>query len=188
MTLQEKFSRACSPSRWEILGKRLRPLSVGHVQLFSQLSVEDDISPADLVTAVRACAMTYERAERYLFGGGWSLWALRAMIAMRLRPILFHTAVEMFKAYVAAPRELIPTFFSDSKLSKDSSCPETLMLLRDLRTHYTESQILNMPLAKAHWIRLAEVEKGGGIDFIEDDILEQARAMALEAAQEAANA
>jgi hypothetical protein len=186
MTLSQQLFEARNPGRWEILGRRLNPLTVGACELIEGLDLSSDgVSKGDLLTAIRVCSMPYEKAKRYLLRGGWSLWAIRATIAMHLRPIMFRTAVELFKAYLKAGKKL-PNFWSDSKQTGESSCPQTMLFLRDLPSRYSAEQIMEMPIAEAHWHRLVAIEKHGALEFIEDDIIERAKAMARQVAEEEA--
>jgi hypothetical protein len=191
MTLREQYDQACNPTPGTILGFRLRPFSRGHHEILSEEenSAEEITTPAELIFALRVCSLRYSKARQYMVKGGWNLRSLFALVAMRLRPALFHTGVQMFKAY-AAHEHLIPGFWSDTQKTHSSSCPPSLMARRDLMHYfgYAAEAINDLPYARVEWERLAMMEAEGALNFIDTDTLAQAKAMARQHAEEEAAA
>jgi len=152
----------------------------------------DEIStPAELIVALRVCSRRYAAARKYLQKGGWTLRDVFLLVTMRLRPIVFHTALEMFRAY-AAYEHLMPGFWSDSQKTHNSSCPSSLLAKRDLirNWNYRPEEVLDLPIAQVEWERLAAMEAEGALNFIDTEMIAAAKAMAQEEAaktKEAAN-
>ena len=160
---------------------------VRHSQLLEQLGIGQSCSRSELVTALKVCSLQPAKAEAFAFGGGICVRSIWSMIVMRLRPALFFEAVEMFKAYLESSCKA-PGFWADTKQTRDTAMPPVLMIKRDLMHHYgySESEVDNMPFGKAQFERLAIMEECGAIDFIESDVIEQAKAMAKQIAEEEA--
>lgn len=182
MTLSQQFSKARHPDRWRILGRRLGPFTVGRFDLIQNL---DRSSATDFIAAILICSRPYKKAKNCRLSLFDALWAIFALWAMNIRPELFDTAFDQFRLYLDEGNKE-PNFWKKPSETRTSSCPEVLSLLHDLGDRYTDEQIMEMPLAEARWRVLAPVEKGGGIEFIEDDIIAEAKAMALQVAEEEA--
>jgi hypothetical protein len=117
--------------------------------------------------------------------GGWSLWATRALIQMKWSPIEFEIALASFREYLKQGSKA-PNFWTAPKETRASSCPFVLQCLRDLRPQFTIAQIMEMPVTEAHWHLNGPVEKAGAIEFIDDDVIAEAKAMAKQVAEEEA--
>lgn len=171
MTLTEQYARACYPDRRKILGRELRDFCAGYAELLDFVGYNAAESrPADLLVAIRICSLPLHRARRYARAGGWKAWQLAALLLFRMRPETFYAAAKAFQEYVAAAHVEVRVW-PDKKNTRKSTCPAVLMAIRDLTNHYgySEDQVLEMPLGKAEFHRLAYLESAGALDFFTDE-------------------
>ncbi len=195
MTPDLKYAKACNPDPRKVIGVSLRPFCIGHAILLQ--SVDSPFVSAsgkfttipDLLLAVWICSQSFDRASGQMntaLGWRWKFKSFVAGLVLALNWKVFSERVAQFESYLAAQNENAPHVWNDSKMTRASTAPGLLLLKRDLvaRCGFTESEALNMPLAKAKWERAAWMEAEGACDFRTDQDEQLLKMAQEEAAKE----
>lgn len=184
----ERYSQALHPDTHRVLGRRLRPLAVGHILLLTRLGnpiitgrgVIDDVA---IAVVVFLCSMPYAQAKDAM-QGRWLKLRL-AWLALRARSDT--AAVAQLACYMESGAKG-PRWWTESNSSAEVETPTWLLvqvtLQRDLGL--TLSQALDTPACLAMWWCAAIWEETGRIDLIsreEEEILRNLKTEASPAAR-----
>lgn len=180
--MQNDYIRAAVPDCVTILGKRLRPFCIGHFNLLSRLSScyikGGEPGKPDLLTAITVCSKTREEGYEF-FGPGWeeeiARWSnevtgrTRLRRLMRLQPYTFDWSEKfaLFNYYLSEGF-LQPRVSFDPESSRESTSPwqERLMIkMWRINPNWTESELLNMPLALMLQRTMTADELDGAVMF-----------------------
>lgn len=170
----DRFVRALWPDRYRCLGRRLRPLSIGHLLLLrrlgSPLVLGGTPDAADIALAVFICSRPWRRALAAM---------RRPWLGIRLIPLGVRAswwsakAVRGLTAYLragmAGPRWW-PVHRPGCEPSEMRS-PYWLTILVALEAEMgaTSDQALDMPVALALWRVAALREREGAIQIVSDE-------------------
>lgn len=188
------YLKAAVPEPFTILGKALKPFSLGHEILFqrfgNRFSIENDITsnPAqidDLLLGVYICARRYVNTP--------TLDGFRVPFRVRMAGRIFgeryfSKALERFGDYIKSHTS-IPDFYTKSKGDDDAiqeiGAPTIQSVKVSLMSNLglSEDEALNTQVSLAFWNHLTWLEGQGGIQIIDEAEMkrqEEARIMAEE--------
>jgi hypothetical protein len=151
-----------------VLGRRLRPLCVGHVALLeaieSPLITGKPCYLADLLIAVGICERTFEDGAVWLRtldrqSREFKKWG------KKINPLTYQEAMTVFDDYLSSGHKTPPLKKESTQASK---FPNTLCLASGLMRYcrFTESQAWNTGFALASWYLLAAA---GADDAVQSD-------------------
>lgn len=160
------------PQPFRILGKRLKPLSVGHLILLEYIESPfisgSPVSTGDLVNAIFICSRSFEETMEAWQDKGTSHkiteWG------KRVGPFDLEEKCKLFQEYVGYYHRWPE---SDSKHEGNGKLgsPEYAVILDVLQSdlNYSESDAINMPYNKAAWKCSAHLERLGIIEIEPED-------------------
>ncbi len=190
------YAKSCHPVQWRVLGRTLKPLCHGHLLLLEAIEspfvVGGPVTLAALLSAVWICS--YEHASDAHGSKSWAFtwWILYVRARSKASKTFAAEKLAIFEAYMNAAYAEAPKANADKKATRTSTSPLALHRTHELmRLGYTESEALNMPIAKADWRCKGALEAEGVLVFTTaDDIDDEASAkeayLAWKAEQEAA--
>lgn len=185
------YCNAAVSGQAQILGLKLRPLSLGHVILLKGHDcafVADDERSAtieDLILGLVVCSQTVEDATAFLDGldepaPWWSRlnrsqrqlrqWGNRVKAALRRdKEFSIYERFAMFQRYIADGSKM-PRFWILKEESSAASAPwyQNVKLALMSQLGYTESQALNLPLSLAFLDYFRHAEASGTIRLYTD--------------------
>lgn len=180
------YLKAAHPEPFTILGKKLKPFSLGHELLFqrfkNKFSLESAEPPTeeDMLHGVWICAQEYHpRASM----DGFKI-PLAARIWRRiLGPAYVKTAFNRFKEYIAAHTE-VPEFYIKEEQESDPSGVATIQAVKiSLMANMGLSELdaLNTPFSLAFWNHLSWLAAQGRIQIVDEaELAKREQAKALE--------
>ena len=166
MSATDLQARAIVPERFVILGQRLLPLAVGHVELFARLGVERILTPADLVLAVVIAAHRPREVMPFLESPFFRLrlwfWGLR------LGNWDFVSKREIFQTYLAHHMETPEVALKGKGDCGGSNVPFVQHLRAVLlsKLGYDPERIEDAPYARAIWDYYAWAETEGTVTVL----------------------
>jgi hypothetical protein len=185
------YAAAAVSGQAQILGLRLRPLSLGHIILLKGCDcafVADGERPAtieDLILGLVICSQTYEDASDFLEAlddppPWWSRlnrsqrvlrkWGNRVRSAVRRdKEFSIYERFAMFQRHIASGSSM-PRFWILKESSEQSSAPwyQNVKLALMSQLGYSETQALNMPLQVAFQDYFRHAEASGTIRLYSD--------------------
>lgn len=168
MTHAEQYAKLSNPAPVKVLGRRLADYSPKHEGLLNEVGYNAaNVSPVDLLLALRVCSLPAHKAHKALGRRVWNARDFVTLLAFRFVDGLFAGAVAAFQEYLETAKPHIP-FRIESESTKRGTCPPLLTLYRDLCRfwHYTPEQVDAMPYGKAEYQRLAILEADGVLEFV----------------------
>jgi hypothetical protein len=158
-----------------VLGRRLRPLCVGHVALLE--AIESPVISgkpcylADLLIAVGICERTFAEGREWL-GTLNSQARFFKKWGKKVSPLSYQEAMRLFDDYLASGHKTPPLKHESAMPSK---FPNTLCLVAGLMRYcrFTEDQAWNTPFALASWYILSAA---GADDSIQSEAEQKVRA------------
>lgn len=182
--LQSSFLRALVPEPYTVLGRKLKPFSIGHEILLerfgSHYALTSEKAPgySDLILSVFICSRTFEeclsdlahkRCGLRLRAWGWYCGSFDVWEAKRF-----------FARYIAEHATWPKKFWVEKDISsKRSGAPfvQALKVRLQKDMGYSESEALNAPYSVALWNYMTALENSGVIRlFSEEDQREFAAA------------
>jgi hypothetical protein len=164
MNSEFDFAEACYPDRWKVLGKMLKPFTLGHSLLLSRLCspviegiAVNKVRCSDLIQAVEICSRRFCEAEKWIAG--------KTTLALRLRSMRIAFACQFSNEFLKTEASKFSEYFSDSQMpprgifkkpgGSIASEPLPLLYFCDLASRFaiTWEQLMDMPLRKANFIR-----------------------------------
>lgn len=174
MTNADSFVRALWPDRHRCLGRRLVPLTIGHLLLLrrvrSPLAAGLLPDPADLALAVFICSRPWRRAlaavERPALGWRLAGLGLRASWGMHRAALAF---TRYLKAAMEGPRWWpVPRPGGGSDFEMRSPYWATILVALQADLRMTHDQALDMPVALALWKIAVMREREGQVQLVSD--------------------
>lgn len=166
------YAEACTPDVWKILGLKLLPYCEGHKQLLKRIgspfAVGGLVDAGDLVSALLICSRSYEDGQRFIskrraIRGVVTI--LFATIAGIFYPNFIKVRAEALDKYIQEseklPRGIFRNQFGpDGKPAEKTYAPSALVYESDLCNHFhcTVSEVMNMPMRKATFLRYRLLE------------------------------
>lgn len=170
------YAEVSFPSlRWRVSGVKLLPFSIGHALIlqsqnspfldFRQLEFEN------LMIGLWVCSRPVRANVNtaHLKLPFWWRWATRSLRKIADKdPERTWASIEMFQDYIWDSMFFKPPISTrNDKLSRLSSCPTMLPMMRALQNHwgFSHSEVLNMPLKKAKMLHAGWLEHEGALSF-----------------------
>lgn len=175
--MEPTFIRGASirPTGPRVLGLRLAPLTVGHLQLLLSLEspfagIDRDPTPDDFFTAVFVCSRPFRESDRNL-SKWWLPWFFRFW-AWRVKHLGLVLGVELsrfrtwFEAQVAMPEFRAPPEQGLQTRSAGAPGPyiRTLFLMTVLR--FNQDEALDCPVARANALYAAWADWEGRAELL----------------------
>lgn len=175
MGCDKDFAEHFLPDRWTILGVKLPPFKVGHLLLLDRVESPYvtglDRRQEDLLTAIYIAAQSYTKASENLWrkmSMAWRWWTFRQADKLNAKHDYFLREDEKFAAMLTLARGGVPQVYHDVEGEK-THAPYAMILIGDLMRHfgYSESEVLEMPLLKANYMREKMLLDEGAASFPE---------------------
>lgn len=189
----ENYTKALIPEPYIILGVPLRPLCLGHIFLMQRFgckfSSEDPDTMGgidDLILGISICSRTYEGFLEFIdnekeFKSWTKKWgkAIKQQIKKEKHYDLFFK-FSLFKEYLKHGI-IIPKYWEleTGEKTEESGTHWTHSVLNVLTSElgYSQSEALNVPVARALQDYFRYLEKNGAITLMTDDELEMVENM-----------
>lgn len=123
----------------------------------------------DIALTLLTCSQSYKNAVASMFKRTLrqKLWQWRFKLFARIRPLYVLESAYRIREYIRESVSSRPKFWKDSKRTRKTAAPDLLLLRVFLHTrfNYTDSEIMNMPYARANWEYYGWLEQEGAIEF-----------------------
>ena len=179
------YYQAAVPDGWQILGVKLRPLSLGHLILLkrygSAFVVGGIPTEADLVLSVLICSRTYEDAVELVESGRFKQEAKKLDKALRVCGDV-QARCEWFNDYINEGLDGPKLWQKENKGKSLGAPPEQVIKCALMsKLGFSESEVLNRAFSLSLWDMATVAEMDGSLRiFSEEDARLQEQAKELE--------
>jgi hypothetical protein len=191
----ENYTKALIPEPYVVLGVELKPLCLGHIFLMQRFgcgfSSEDPDTMGgidDLILGVTICSRTYEEFLEFINDGeefkAWTnKWGKSIRKQAKQKGFDLFSKFSLFKEYLKSG-VIIPKYWEleMSEKREQSGTHWTHSVLNTLTSElgYSQSEALNVSVARALQDYFRHLEKCGAITIMTDEDLEMVKNMKQE--------
>lgn len=186
------YYRAAIPEPFNILGKRLLPLSLGHITTLSRLDspffseTKQPVAVGDLALAVAVCSLDYEAGVRLVQSPETPTrmrkWGRRLcnhpVFWWKDRGIDWKSKIDLFVEYLRIGSEA-PGWIIGGEMSKASSevnapSHQVVKVVLLSKTNLSESEIMNRPWSLCLWDFITLRAIDGQVNIVEQGHMQKA--------------
>ena len=180
------FEKTLLPTPYTVLGKALKPFSIGHFLILRRFNVgivSDGLTQRtvdDLIFSVFVCCHTYAECRSLLYSGNWDKDIQEWAIQFQDQPINWGEQYLLFDRYISEQTDL-PHFHvltgnnsTGNKHYSDQWYKGVIAWLANGRG-YTRDQVMDLPFNDGFYQYLSNKEENGIILFYTDTLEERVR-------------
>lgn len=169
------YPTAAIPEPYQILGLRLKPLSLGHYLLMERFnvafvsSIEATATQDDLILGVLICSMTYEEFINFLDEPD-HIAQIKSW-GEKCGAYDLNEKVKLFKEYIdAASKQPVVIYEQGASNESGAHWAQTIKLTLTGQLGYTEHEAINLPLSQAFSDFWKHAENQGAVTFATPEV------------------
>lgn len=156
------FADSLHPQRWRVFGRRLQPVSAGHLLALDQLGLIDgSMTVPALIAAVVFCSRPYRLGSDFRLTLRDRLFATAISALRVIRPAVIESRAVMFRDYIADGMS-VPETYRGAGPDRPSGAPWLAHYITSLLGIGVDlERALSMPMAFGTWLIVTAGEKRG---------------------------